>query len=82
MDLCSLALCLFDILVNVFKFGFLCFLFYFNYVSLGNKCFFNVLSGTMLLVSSQSKDQDMLWTISSDSFPFHKQLMEAHVSIN
>ena len=38
-------------------------------------------SGTMLLVSSNSKkDSDMLWTISSDSFPFHKQLMEAYVS--
>merc|ERR1719239_455234 len=38
--------------------------------------------GTMLLVSSNSKkDSDMLWTISSDSFPFHKQLMEAYTSL-
>ncbi|XP_005105150.1 nuclear pore complex protein Nup155 [Aplysia californica] len=37
--------------------------------------------GTLLLVASQAKDNDLLWTISSDSFPFHKQLMEAHTTL-
>ncbi|KAH9488744.1 hypothetical protein Btru_059325, partial [Bulinus truncatus] len=34
--------------------------------------------GTLLLVSSQNKDNDLLWAISPDSFPFPKQLMEAY----
>ncbi|KAL5017128.1 hypothetical protein ScPMuIL_006717 [Solemya velum] len=33
--------------------------------------------GSMLLISSQSEDNDLLWTISSDSFPFQNQLMES-----
>jgi len=37
--------------------------------------------GTLLLVSSQNKDSDILWTISPDSFPFQKQLMEAHTTM-
>lgn len=35
--------------------------------------------GTLLLMSSQNEDSDMLWVINSDSFPFQKQLMETHV---
>ncbi|KAK3794466.1 hypothetical protein RRG08_003619 [Elysia crispata] len=33
--------------------------------------------GTLLLVSSQSKDNDLLWGVSPDSFCFPKQMMEA-----
>ncbi|KAK3089178.1 hypothetical protein FSP39_001520 [Pinctada imbricata] len=35
-------------------------------------------NGCMLLLSSQTEDSDILWTISNDSFPFQSQLMEAH----
>ncbi|XP_062607131.1 nuclear pore complex protein Nup155-like [Saccostrea cucullata] len=37
--------------------------------------------GTLLLVASQTEDNDLLWTISNDSFPFQGQLMEAHSTI-
>ena len=36
-------------------------------------------AGTLLVCSSQSEDSDMLWTLSADSFPFQKQLMETQV---
>ena len=36
-------------------------------------------TGTLLLCSSLSEDNDALWTLSSDSFPFQKQLMETQV---
>ena len=32
------------------------------------------------MCGSQSEDNDLLWTITSDAFPFHKQLSETHVS--
>ena len=35
--------------------------------------------GALLLMSGQNDDNDMLWTVSSDSFPFQKQLMETQV---
>ena len=35
--------------------------------------------GTLLLVASQNDDNDILWAVSSDSFPFQKQLMETQV---
>ncbi|KAL8597837.1 hypothetical protein ACOMHN_061370 [Nucella lapillus] len=35
--------------------------------------------GTLLLMCSQDDDHDLLWAISSDSFPFQKQLMETQV---
>ena len=35
--------------------------------------------GTLLLVAGQNEDHDMLWAVSSDSFPFQKQLMETQV---
>ncbi|XP_076462327.1 nuclear pore complex protein Nup155-like isoform X2 [Babylonia areolata] len=38
-------------------------------------------SGTLLLMSSQNDDNDLLWAISSDSFPFQKQLMETQVKV-
>lgn len=31
------------------------------------------------MVASQSEENDLLWTINSDSFPFQSQLMESHV---
>ena len=31
------------------------------------------------MVASQSEENDLLWTINSDSFPFQTQLMESHV---
>ena len=34
----------------------------------------------MLLMGSQGENNDMMWTVSSDSFPFHGQLMESYVS--
>ena len=37
--------------------------------------------GTLLLVSTQTEDSDVLWTMSTDSFPFQSQLMEAQVTI-
>ena len=37
-------------------------------------------TGCMLLLSSQTEDSDVMWTISGDTFPFQSQLMEAHVS--
>ncbi|CAL1535434.1 unnamed protein product, partial [Lymnaea stagnalis] len=36
---------------------------------------------TLLLVAYQNEESDLLWTISPDSFPFHKQLMEAYTTI-
>nr|KAG5703923.1 hypothetical protein BaRGS_008182 [Batillaria attramentaria] len=36
-------------------------------------------SGALLLVSSQNEDNDLLWAVSSDTFPFQKQLMETQV---
>ena len=36
---------------------------------------------TLLLVSTQTEDSDVLWTMSTDSFPFQSQLMEAQVII-
>ncbi|XP_041357627.1 nuclear pore complex protein Nup155-like [Gigantopelta aegis] len=32
--------------------------------------------GSLLLVASQGEENDLLWGVSSDSFPFQKQLME------
>ncbi|KAK7100912.1 nuclear pore complex protein Nup155-like [Littorina saxatilis] len=38
--------------------------------------------GTLLLVESQNNDDnDLLWSLSSDSFPFQKQLMETQVKM-
>ncbi|KAJ8305762.1 hypothetical protein KUTeg_016307 [Tegillarca granosa] len=37
--------------------------------------------GILMLVSSQTEESDLLWTISGDSFPFHNQLMEANMGI-
>ncbi|CAC5400979.1 NUP155 [Mytilus coruscus] len=36
--------------------------------------------GSLLLVSSQTEDSDLLWTMSPDSFPFQSQLMEAQTT--
>ena len=35
----------------------------------------------MLASSGQSKDNDVMWTISSDAFPFQRQLKETQVRI-
>lgn len=37
--------------------------------------------GTLLLVSSQNEDNDLLWAVSSDTFPFQKQLMETQTTV-
>ncbi|XP_052776486.1 nuclear pore complex protein Nup155-like isoform X2 [Mya arenaria] len=37
--------------------------------------------GCMLLMASQSENSDLLWTVGSDSFPFHNQLMESHTTV-
>ncbi|XP_059140242.1 nuclear pore complex protein Nup155-like [Physella acuta] len=37
-------------------------------------------SGTLLLVASQNKENDLLWGISPDSFPFQKHLMESYTT--
>uniref|UniRef100_A0A0B7BCT5 Nucleoporin Nup133/Nup155-like N-terminal domain-containing protein n=1 Tax=Arion vulgaris TaxID=1028688 RepID=A0A0B7BCT5_9EUPU len=37
--------------------------------------------GTLLLVSSQNEDNDLMWAMSPDSFPFSKQMMELHTTI-
>ena len=34
----------------------------------------------MLLMGKQGESSDLMWTVSSDSFPFHNQLMESYVS--
>ena len=34
----------------------------------------------MLLMGAQGENADLMWTVSSDSFPFHSQLMESYVS--
>uniref|UniRef100_A0A2C9M6L4 Nucleoporin Nup133/Nup155-like N-terminal domain-containing protein n=1 Tax=Biomphalaria glabrata TaxID=6526 RepID=A0A2C9M6L4_BIOGL len=47
--------------------------------TLVHTAFYN--SGTLLLVSGQNKDNDLLWAISPDCFPFSKQLMEAYDTV-
>ena len=37
--------------------------------------------GTVFLAAGQSEDRDILWTISSDAFPFQRQLRETQVNI-
>ncbi|KAL3869881.1 hypothetical protein ACJMK2_042508 [Sinanodonta woodiana] len=37
--------------------------------------------GTLLLVSSQGENSDVLWTISNDSFPFQSHLMESQTIV-
>ena len=37
--------------------------------------------GTVFLAAGQSEDSDILWTISSDAFPFQRQLRETQVNI-
>ncbi|KAK7492894.1 hypothetical protein BaRGS_00015841 [Batillaria attramentaria] len=37
--------------------------------------------GALLLVSSQNEDNDLLWAVSSDTFPFQKQLMETQTTV-
>ncbi|BFZ16747.1 hypothetical protein BsWGS_19786 [Bradybaena similaris] len=37
--------------------------------------------GTLLLVSNQNDDNDLMWAMSPDSFPFYRQMMELHTTV-
>lgn len=49
------------------------------YLTLFNKIVYMKLLGILLMAASENEDNDILWCVNHDTFPFQKPMMETQV---